>query len=285
MSRAALDRRAENVLLVVVGLATLGVLVNGSYVAYVKAGFAPLLLLGGVVTLALGLTGLLWPGGRPAPTPARRRTTKPSAALRTATAARVTDDVRGDDHGHGSPRSAWLMVLPVAVLLLVSPAALGSFTASRQAQAIGAPTGAEASSPIGPDDPGADYRSESLLVYGVRALAEDTSALTGRTFRLEGFVVPRDGGGYYLTRMAITCCAADARPVAVLLDGVTTDLVADEWIEVIGSWAPPQQHPGGGWFDPAITPRSVTPAETPQNTYEYPNAADFIGSVDYGSGG
>ena len=44
-------------------------------------------------------------------------------------------------------------------------------------------------------------------------------------------------GTPYLARMVITCCAADARPVKVGLNGTIPDLSADEWIEVDGTFS------------------------------------------------
>ena len=63
------------------------------------------------------------------------------------------------DHGHG-PRVAWLLLAPVAVLLLVAPPALGSFTAARQNQQLVA----EAPVAAGPraDDPGEDRQTLPL---------------------------------------------------------------------------------------------------------------------------
>jgi hypothetical protein len=38
----------------------------------------------------------------------------------------------------------------------------------------------------------------------------DQASLTGRRVRLTGFVTPAREGGWYLTRMSLRCCAADA---------------------------------------------------------------------------
>ncbi|MGY1836238.1 hypothetical protein ACI79P_14110 [Blastococcus sp. SYSU DS0510] len=108
----------------------------------------------------------------------------------------------------------------------------------------------------------------SLLEYGVHALAEDAPALSGRTVRLHGFVLPRDGGGRYLARIRIGCCAADAVPVAVVLSGGPEDLAEGEWVEVVGRWAPPRENAGGGYPEPVVAARSVVRIEAPATPYE-----------------
>jgi uncharacterized repeat protein (TIGR03943 family) len=258
-----MDRVAQNILLMVIGLVAFGVVLTDTYVAYVKPGLAPLLLLSGAMCFGLGLIGLLWAPSKPQQSRQDRR-------------RRVVVEPAVDAHVHRGPASAWLLVVPVLVLLAIAPPALGAYTASRQAQAIEAPSDGALDRNIGRNDAGVDYKTMSLLIYGVRALGKDTSGLSGREIRLIGFVTPTDDGGYYVTRIAITCCAADARPVAIRVDGAIGDLQADQWVEVIGSWAPPQPHPGADFLDPVIAPRSVTRADAPADAYEHPSALDYI---------
>ena len=60
-----------------------------------------------------------------------------------------------------------------------------------------------------------------------------------RRVRLTGFVVDGAAGRRYLTRMVITCCAADAGPVKVGLSGaVPAGLKSDTWLEVTGVYTP-----------------------------------------------
>jgi uncharacterized membrane protein YcgQ (UPF0703/DUF1980 family) len=80
-------------------------------------------------------------------------------------------------------------------------------------------------------------------------------------------VTPREGSGWYVTRIGITCCAADAVAYTVAVDAPPDGLAADQWVEVIGTYTPPQNHPTQGWPEPTIEPVSVTPIEAPANTY------------------
>jgi uncharacterized repeat protein (TIGR03943 family) len=245
------DRLTSSLLLVLLGGVTLRVALTDAHLAYVQPVFQPFLLLAAVVLLVLGVVGVVRvrPGHRP-PDPHDGH-----------------DGHRGHGHddGHGGPRVVWLLLAPVAVLLLVAPPALGSFTAGRQPQQVVAE--APVAVGLGPDDPGQSYTTLPLSGYAIRALAEDTSAFEGRQVRLTGFVTPREGGGWYVSRIQIQCCAADAVAFTVVVDGPQGDLAADQWIEVVGTWAPPVPHPTRGWDEPVISPVSVTPVDPPADTY------------------
>lgn len=249
-----MDRLTQHLLLVLLGGITLVVAVTDAHLAYVKAGFQPFLLLAAAVLLILGGSGVL-------------------RAARTAlTRHRVATGIQeagGDEagHDHPGPAVAWLLLLPFAVLLLVAPPALGSYTAARQAQPVVVP----ASQPpptggLGEDDPGEAHRSMSLLAYSLRALS-DPEAFEGRLVRLVGFVTPREGGGWYVSRIAINCCAADAVSYTVVVDGERGTLAADQWVEVVGRHAPAQDHPAAGYPEAVIEPVSVTPIEPPVDPY------------------
>ncbi|MGY1688756.1 TIGR03943 family putative permease subunit [Geodermatophilus sp. SYSU D01105] len=246
-----MDRLTRYLLLVLLGGITLRVALTDAHLAYVQAGFRPLLLGAAVVLLVLGLVGVV-----------RERPRAQAAAPPEETAA-----PREHDHGHGSPRVGWLLLLPVAVLLLVAPPALGSFTVARQAQQVVVPEDRQAVA-IGPDDPGTDHRTMTLFDYSLHALAADTGDLDGRLIRLVGFVTPREGGGWYVSRIGISCCAADAVAFTVVVDAPQGDLAADQWVEVVGTWAPPRPHPAAGYPEAVISPRSVTPVDAPADTYQ-----------------
>lgn len=245
-----MDRLTQHLLLILLGGVTLRVGLTDAYLAYVQPAFRIPLLLAAVVLLALGLLGA-W---RERPRPAR------------AEADGIDEATADDGHAHHAPRVAWLLLAPVAVLVLVAPPALGSFTASRQAQPVAAPA-EPPSLGIGADDPGKDYRTMELTNYRLWALADDTSALEDRRVRMIGFVTPRSGGGWYLTRIQISCCAADAVAYTVVVDGDQGNLAADQWVSVTGTHAPAQPHPEGGYPEAVIRPDTVIPIEPPANTY------------------
>jgi hypothetical protein len=105
------DRRTQGVMLLVVGATALWLGLSDATLAYVRAALRPPLAVSGLILFALALITLRQP---------------PKAEEHEGTDG-------GDAHGEHSLRSAWLLV-PVLVLLLVAPPALGSYAASRQPQ-------------------------------------------------------------------------------------------------------------------------------------------------------
>jgi uncharacterized repeat protein (TIGR03943 family) len=141
-------------------------------------------------------------------------------------------DHTGHNHAHG-PAVAWLLVLPVFAIFLIAPPALGSYAASRAGSAAVARPRSDF-----PPLPAGDPVAVSVLDYATRAIWESGVSLKGRSVRLTGFLSPRPGGGYYLTRIILSCCAADGRPLKIGLTGqVPGGLSADTWVEVTGRYA------------------------------------------------
>jgi uncharacterized repeat protein (TIGR03943 family) len=174
------------------------------------------------------------------------------------------------DHQHGSFVS-WLLIVPVAVLLLVAPTSLGAYAANRGAvrttqlaQSQGASVGTL---------PGATNGAIqlSLTSYSNFALYDTKEQLKGQRVRLVGFVAHDDAaaGGYFLTRFVIACCAADAFPVQVVLHGKVPTLPDDTWITVEGSWHPTNAIPeGNDVFRAELDVASVKVATKPSEPYE-----------------
>ncbi|MBB4920301.1 TIGR03943 family putative permease subunit [Streptosporangium saharense] len=171
-----------------------------SYLNYVKPGFRPFLVGAGIVLVVLGVAGLF----------IRRK--------------------HDHAHGHGV---AWLLCLPVFAILLVAPPALGSFAAARS-QAPALPRQDPGSfAPLAGGGP-VDMPVGEFIG---RAWDDDRKSLTGRVVRLTGFVVPARRGEWYVTRMQIACCAADAFALKVLVRGLKAP-PRDSWVEVTGTWVP-----------------------------------------------
>jgi uncharacterized repeat protein (TIGR03943 family) len=205
-----MNRQAQAVVLLLVGGAILRASVTDLYLRYVKEGLRPFLIAAGVLLVAAAVA-TLWYELRPG---------------RRADA----HDGHDDGHGHAEPRVAWLLVLPVFALLLVAPPALGSYAANRAGTAL------QETSDFPPLPPG-DPVTVSVVDYATRAVYDDGKSLAGRRVQVTGFVMVGDDGAPYLARMTLSCCAADARPVKIGLDGaVPTGLAADSWLEVVGRY-------------------------------------------------
>jgi uncharacterized repeat protein (TIGR03943 family) len=237
--------------LALLGGTLLRLAITGDYARYVKVGVRPFLIAAAVVALVIaGIT--LW-----------------QAVARRAVPALPQGDDGSDHHGHAHSSGrfdvAWLLLLPTLVLLLIAPPALGSFSASRSGTALGA-----AQTSNLPPLPEGDPVQLSVLDYASRAVFDHGRSLTGRQLRLSGFVLAGPGGTWYLTRMVITCCAADAQPIKVGLTGkVPAGLKANDWIKVTGTYLPRQdKDPVNGEAIPYLTVSSSDPIAAPAQQYD-----------------
>jgi len=285
----AVNREAQSVLLVLVGGAVLRISVGDVYLRYVKEGLRPFLLVSGVLLVVLGATSL-WresfsrrasraeatPGGAgsgaagsgaaggAADGQAEAILTDP-IVVPAASGPTVVDEasLHGHDHGHG-PRVAWLLLLPVFAIILVAPPALGSYAATRGSGAVAEPTSDYA--PLPPGDP----VEVTLTEYAGRAIWDAGRSLTGRTVRMTGFVTPSEtaGGDAYLARIALSCCAADGRPIKVAVRGLrVADHPPDTWLTITGRYVAAPRSAAGATI-PTLEPEDIRRIPAPVQPYE-----------------
>ncbi len=87
---------------------------------------------------------------------------------------------------------------------------------------------------------------------------------------LVGFVTPDavdPENVFYVSRFSVTCCAVDAQPlgVPVYLPGWSSELAADQWVSIDGSFG---SNPSSDSDQPVvILPDAVTPIEQPREPY------------------
>jgi uncharacterized repeat protein (TIGR03943 family) len=236
-------RELHALILALVGGTLLRLALTGDYARYVKVGVRPYLVIAALVILVVA-AGSLLPRFRPG-----------------------HDHHEHDHHGHGHGRFdvAWLLVLPMLVLLVIAPPALGSYSAARSGTALAAAS----SSNLAPLPEGDPVRI-SVLDYASRAVFDHGRSLDGHHVTLSGFVLPGNGGSWYLTRLVITCCAADAQPVKVGLTGTVPDgLAANDWFQVTGTYVDRQDRdPVNAQPIPYLSVDSSTPIPAPARQYE-----------------
>jgi uncharacterized repeat protein (TIGR03943 family) len=195
------NRAGQGVMLLLVGAAVFRASVTDLYLRYVKEGLRPFLIAAGALLIVAGVMTLWY----------------------------EFKGVREDGHEHRLS-TAWLLIVPVLALLMVVPPALGSFAAGRTGTSL------PQASDFGPM-PAGDPAKISVIEYASRAVFDHGRSLGERRVRMTGFLVPGPNGQVYLTRMILTCCAADARPVKVGLTGdVPTGLKPDTWVDVTGRY-------------------------------------------------
>jgi uncharacterized repeat protein (TIGR03943 family) len=238
------EEQTRSLLLVALGAMAVWLWWSGQALNYVRPGLAPWLLAGGVVVLLLGLLppfGLLG-----------------------------EQSADGDSHGGHRHRArvGWLLLVPVLVVILVQPAALGSYAAASRSAVPGGGDGG-----FGPlAAPVRGAVPMSMAEFVTRAVRDPDQSLAGVRVRLVGFVAPGDGAGSYrLTRFVIFCCAADAEALQAVVRGDPTPRARDQWLQVEGTWVPP---PPAAENDsspppPALRVDTVRPVAPARPPYEY----------------
>lgn len=243
-------RYGPAVLMALVGGAVLRIsLFSELYLRYVQAGLRPYLIASGVLLVLLAV----------------------AAAVRAARerSAPVDEDPHAheDPHGHGhshraGPRFAWLLALPATALFLFPPPALGSYSAAREdaqraAQGVGTFPALPAGNPV----------DLSVAAFTSRAIYDSGHSLKGRTVRLTGFVTHGDDGVWYVTRLLVTCCAADATTSKVQVRDADAP-VADTWVTVTGTWHPKGRLGSSAAWPPVLDAGTVKQVAQPSDPYE-----------------
>lgn len=235
-------REVQGIILMLVGIVILRISWGTAYLDYVKESMRPWLLASGAILVIVGVLALV---------DALRRGGVSEAEAQRSDEEIVFDGVEGDhDHAHGGPRAAWLLVLPILVVFVVAPPALGAWAAARDT--TNSVAAQQALPPLPPGDPVPVFLSD----YVTRAVWEQGVSLEGRTVELTGFAVSTDDGGWQLARMQIQCCAADAfaskvQPVGLPPD--FADVPENTWLTVTGQWVPGDAAADGS---PGATPSS-----------------------------
>lgn len=208
----------QSMVMFLVGGIALRLSLTEHYLRYVKGGLRPFLIAAGVVLVVAALVTII-----------RDLRSEPSEADHEEHRDGASPD--GHHHAHHGPRVAWLLILPVAAILLIAPPALGSYSANRSASAA-----VQEQSEF-PDLPAGDPVAMSNIDYATRAIWDKGESMKGRTIRLTGFLTPRPAGGFFLTRIMLSCCAADGRPIKIGLEGdLLSDLKPDDWIQADGEY-------------------------------------------------
>ncbi len=221
------------------------------YLRYVKETLRIPLIISAVLLVVLGLAGI--PGIRS--TFRRQRTDSSVAGEPPPESGSLVD--HGHDHAEG-PRAAWLLFVPTVMLFVLAPPALGSYTAARD----------NSQTRVEPADaqifPAKGTIPLTMSEFTGRFYWDDMDPLKGRVVRLAGFVTPAKNGRWYLSRLVVNCCAADANALKVQIRGATAP-PADTWVIVTGVWHPTQAH--GDDPIPVLDTRTVKEIPAPTDPY------------------
>lgn len=220
-----------------VGAVLLRLTVTDTYRRYVRPEMGLWLAIAGVAVVALGVVTLVW-------------------SLRASREDEQEDHEHDDDHGVGV---GWLLLAPIAALLLVAPPTLGSYGVGRAAT-VKVRSGKGTFRPL---PKSATPRQMTLTEFSQRAYERNGASFNGQPVQLTGFVADPEAGGFKLARYQIACCAADAAPVVVRVVGTSGDPPPrDQWVTVIGTLR------AGGDEVPELASTSLAEIPAPNDPYE-----------------
>ncbi|MGW2251741.1 TIGR03943 family putative permease subunit [Kitasatospora sp. NPDC001660] len=242
---------APSLLVALVGAALLRITVGSDvFLQYVKEGLRLPLIASGLVLVGLGIAGVVRQLTERRRKPVMRfgRDTEGNAVWHRP--ADHDDHDHDHNHGHG-PRVAWLLAVPAVLLLCLAPPPLGSFSANRDGtdavveqtdySPLAAPPAPSAS---GAADPWAGVITPMSLTEFIGRSHTPERSLEGRKVRLTGFVSPgAQPGEWYLNRLVVSCCAADARRLRVLVHTDDPAPATDSWVDLTGTWKPTPDAP------------------------------------------
>jgi uncharacterized repeat protein (TIGR03943 family) len=224
------------------GLLALWIGGTNAMLKYLRPSMRPWLLTAAVALIAIGVYGL-----------ARERRL-----------ARTHHD--DDHHGVGRGRIGWLLVVPVVVMILFGPQPMGDFAIGRTPNLPPYAFDIAAyASQTGQHVP--DLRFVDVLQGSEQAGNRDY--LTSHDVTLEGFVSRPEisGAGTFLfTRYLISCCAADAQPLSVVINGAPSIPPKGRWAHVTARLESGAR--GEGKLGPVLTLSRIELIKAPANTYE-----------------
>ncbi|RKE07523.1 putative repeat protein (TIGR03943 family) [Catellatospora citrea] len=257
--------------MLLLGGAILKASLTDMYLRYVKAGLQPFLIgAGALLVLAAAMT--LWYDIRHGATVDTECADHPEPVGDPGHGgsghphdSHGHDSHGGHGHGHREPRVGWLLIAPVLGLLLVAPPALGSYAAGQAGSALSSQQVSDF-----PALPDGDPAEISVLDYATRAIFDKGLSIGERRVKVTGFLSDNPDGGQLLTRMILSCCAADARPIKVGLSGsVPTGLPADSWVEITGTYTEQRGTDAiNGESIPFIEVLEWRPIQAPAEQYE-----------------
>jgi uncharacterized repeat protein (TIGR03943 family) len=238
-------RPAQAIVLLLLGGTVAKLVLTGGHLRYVRTWMAVPLLVTAATLVTLAVLTLV-------------------SEVRVRTAGRRPAPDHDHGHGHDGARIGWLLMVPALAVLLLAPPGIGSYTASRAGTALQPPSRGY------PPLPAGNPVTLPVLDYADRAVFDHGHTLGTRPVRLTGFITAAGPGRLYLTRMVITCCAADARPVKIRLAGeVPASLPANTWLQATGTY---DHHtdtdPANGGTIPYLDVLSYHTIPTPTQQYE-----------------
>jgi uncharacterized repeat protein (TIGR03943 family) len=241
-------RETENTILLLVGLSIGLTTFTGAFTRYVKPSLLPWLVATAALLIGLALVAIV-------------------GDIRRGGSGHDNQQDQQDQQDDGHSHRAgvlWLLVVPIVVLIFVTPPALRPQAAARSVR-VSNDALRQAFPPLPPG-----RAPEVALPEVLMRSANDTSgSLTNRLITVTGFIL-NDSGGADLARIVIICCAADAQLARIHLrdhGGEAAFRFPDNtWLRVEGEVIPATRQPHTVSV-PTLRAVTVTRIDTPANPY------------------
>ncbi len=241
-----MSRETQNTVLLLLGISIVMITASGAFTRYVKPGLLPWLAASAVLLIALAIVAIIGDIRR--------------------------GGARLDDHGHAHTHRAgivWLLVVPVLVLIFVTPPALRPSAAAPSVSSVSNDVLNKAFPPL-PPGIAPDVSLPEVLM---RAAHDTTGSLTNRSVTVTGFVL-NEAQGVDLGRIVIICCAADAQLARIHVRGPAAGTAAglpdNTWLRVEGQVMPVAREHNSGDV-PTLQATGVVRIDAPANPYAYPH--------------
>lgn len=256
-NRPKLQNALKGLLLLAMGVFLYTRLANGTLLYYINQRFAGLTL---IAVIGLFIVSISYQFGR-----------------------HVDEDEQCDEHCHPghdhehahhshnhdlSWSGAILIALPILLGVLVTPQPLGASAMSNREVGFESRSVMPAAVASSTEKSSTD-RNVLDWVYAFHEYGE--VAFSGEQVDLVGFVYQDDGmdvGEFAITRYVVSCCAADASYVNLIVRSEEpTELTNDQWVRVQGELQIASVNEGGGIV---IAPSTIEIIPVPEQPYLYP---------------
>jgi uncharacterized repeat protein (TIGR03943 family) len=130
-------------------------------------------------------------------------------------------------------------------------------------------TGSHRTMHFPPLDPGANP-TVGMKDFILRALYDADNSVKDTPVTVTGFIAPPGDGytsGYTIARIVISCCAADANPMQLHVDG-DPPFPTNTWVDAVVTVVPNTATMDNGYV-PVVTLTSATTIPQPDDPYEH----------------
>jgi len=322
-----MNTETQSIVVALLGGLLVSITLSGRFTSYVKPGFAPLLLIGGGILVAVGVGSLILAITADVKADRTRKLAASAAVAEQAAPvaggaeatptdvppvhvddhdAHASDDAHAaaDAHGHdhSTSKAPWLILVPVLVLLLVAPPALGADAVARNASSQGLAgydvVSREQSGSQDASGGGGGYKfndgsgsatdssgsrrtmhfpalegtnpSVTIKDFVLRALYDADNSVQDTPVTVTGFIAPAGEGytdGYTIARMVISCCAADANPMQLHVAG-DPPFPDNTWVDAVVTVVADTATLDNGYV-PTVTLTTATTVGQPDDPYEH----------------